>query len=217
MKTTLHKSVKNYLLEILCIADYFKAAKYGKKHWGNHGHKQVPHDVKLPGLFIWEDTPEGKFYWGKLSHRTKYPVKQGWFTLLLKRLIKAIPFLMLIVLVSCSKEKQPPIPKTQRVFYEVQCADCLVTLQDDKWNDNNELDRSKSQSFNVTGKFKYTFDNTSLSSVKFEIYVSVFAPKQQIFAKAYTNDGHIVDLSGWYGLDYPKDNPLHRDTTLILK
>lgn len=209
----INKTLKDHLLALLTIGEYFKARRNANKQGTT---PFLTEYSSLGNMFAWRDTIDGFDYWKDKATR-QYPVNNNWLQHLIKHIILRLPFLLLLLCVSCQKEK-PIEPKKQIVYYEVQCQDCLIVLESDKWNSSNELDRSKNQSFNVTGKFKYSFENTSLDSVKFTIYVSaLYAAKQQIVARAYTNDGHITELSGWYGFDVNNDYPYSRDGVLKLK
>lgn len=88
--------------------------------------------------------------------------------------------MLLLTLASCGKETEL-VPKEQVVTYTLTCQDCLIYLEDSKWNRNNKLDRSKNQYFNVKGDFSYKFTNTvGLDSVEATIYVGVFGPRQKV-------------------------------------
>lgn len=217
------KTIKSVLLSVLTLSEYRRVTKNMTDQYGQKHRKLILRDETtdndssvVASLFRWSATQQGRRYWSAIAVRDTKP-KEGKFARLIKWFIRFIPALMIVMIVSSCQKDKPVEPKKQRVYYEVQCADCLIILESDKWNSSNELERSKNQSFNVTGKFKYSFENNTLDSAKFSIFVSVFSPKQQIVARAYTNDGHTADLSGWYGLDYPNDNPLQREAVLKLK
>lgn len=87
-------------------------------------------------------------------------------------------FIAGLTLASCSKKQH--IADVQTVTYSLKCADCLIYLEDDKWNRDNEQDRSKYQAFNVSGQFRYSFVNKSRDEVSARIYVSVFSNAQVV-------------------------------------
>jgi hypothetical protein len=112
--------------------------------------------------------------------------------------ITLLSAILIIGLISCKKED----PKTNKQFvnYEVECIDCVVYLEDSKWNYTNEMERSKNQHFNVQGKFHYGFENTNLDSIRVKLYVGTFSPYQEVKLNVYTNDGiryEIVDRLGF--------------------
>jgi len=85
-------------------------------------------------------------------------------------------FIAGLTLASCSKKQH--FADEQIVTYNLKCADCLIYLEDDKWNRDNEQERSKFQAFNVSGQFRYSFVNKNREEVSARIYVSVFSNAQ---------------------------------------
>lgn len=116
----------------------------------------------------------------------------------------AIAALILVALVSCNKEKEV-IEPIQKIAYNVECAYCLVYIEDNVWNRMNELERSKNQHFAVNGKWRYEFMNTKLDSVEMNISVSVMGGKQNVKASISTNDGKSVSINETLGYS---DSPL---------
>lgn len=85
-------------------------------------------------------------------------------------------FIISLTITACSKKEH--ISDIQTVTYSLRCDDCLIYLEDDKWNRDNDQERSKFQSFNVSGQFRYTFVNKNREEVSARIYVSVFSNAQ---------------------------------------
>ena len=125
-----------------------------------------------------------------------------------------------MILASC--EKTQTIPDVQIVTYSLSCEDCLIQLESDKWNRNNELDRSKNQSFNVTGSFVYSFDNrvNGLDTASAVVSVSVFYPREQVIKLGIMdNQGRrtsVVDTLG-FSPDYRKSDKYEVIVKLPLK
>lgn len=120
-----------------------------------------------------------------------------------------------LALASCKKEA--PIEPEQKVTYSVACDYCLVYVEDDIWNPDNDQDRSKSQHFNVRGQWKYQWTNASRDSVNMRIVVGVFSPRQNIKATIRTNDGKSATFSGPLGFDPRITDPQDSETVLTLK
>lgn len=212
--------LKTWLLSVLTLSEYFAAVvnikNQDRENYLTKNSKIKGFDIDFAALFNWTKSNEGLKYWAAIYCRDSKPYESFWVSVK-KFFIRFLPMLMMVMaLASCQKEK-PIEPRKQVVTYQVECKDCLITLESDKWNRHNDLERSKNQVFNVTGKFKYSFVNTSLDSVKFSIYVGVFGGKQYIKAMVYTNDGHTTNIDGFYGLDYPKEYPLERFAKISLK
>ncbi|PPK98997.1 hypothetical protein [Parapedobacter indicus] len=119
--------------------------------------------------------------------------------------MKKLLFIAAITIAACSKEQ---LPETQSVTYQLNCKDCVIYLEDDKWNHYNELDRSKFQYFNVKGSFTYTFDNVGqLDTVNAKVFVSVFNAAQRIDLTISENlRGKSVRLVDTLGLPYALEN-----------
>lgn len=120
--------------------------------------------------------------------------------------------------IGCSKDEIIR-PEQQRVTYIINCKDCLITMEDDKWNSKNELDRSKSQSFNVKGDFKYSFVNESgLNSVTASIYVSALdGYSQRVILTIKDNLGRINTTEQTLGFSMSEDYDYEFTSTLKLK
>lgn len=121
---------------------------------------------------------------------------------------------------SCIKEEQI-MPSEQVVTYTLKCEDCLLQLEDDKWNAGNELERSKNQYFNVKGSFRYQFTNTTgLDSVTAVVSVSALYPRQQVvYLNIWDNQGRstrVIDTLG-FSHDYRKDDKYEVTVKLPLK
>lgn len=106
-----------------------------------------------------------------------------------------------IMAASCIKKEQI-MPSEQVVTYSLKCEDCLIYLEDDKWNRYNELDRSKYQYFNVKGSFRYQFTNTAvLDTASAVVSVSVLYPRQQVvYLNIWDNQGRstrVIDTLGF--------------------
>ena len=101
---------------------------------------------------------------------------------------------------SCSKEEWPT-PSEQVITYTLKCDDCLIYLEDDKWNAGNELQRSKNQHFNVKGSFWYQFTNTTgLNSVTGKIWVSALTQGPQVvYLSIRYNQGRSVEVRDTLG------------------
>src|SRR5690606_785432 len=130
-------------------------------------------------------------------------------------------FIVIMSATSCIKE-EIPLPTNQVVRYSLSCEDCLIQLEDDKWNRYNELDRSKNQYFNVTGSFVYSFDNPAngLDTASAVVSVSVFYPREQvIYLKIWDNQGRKVSVTDTLGFsaDYRKDDKYEVTVKLPLK
>lgn len=129
--------------------------------------------------------------------------------------------IVIITATSCIKE-EIPLPIDQVVSYSLSCADCLIQLESDKWNRYNELDRSKNQSFNVTGSFVYSFDNpvNGLDTASAVVSVSVLYPVEQVvYINVWDNQGRsarVIDTLGFSG-DYRKDDKYRVSVKLPLK
>lgn len=129
-------------------------------------------------------------------------------------------FIAIIVMASCRKEN-PVLPSEQVVTYALTCEDCLIYLEDAKWNRRNELQRSKSQYFNVRGDFKYSFTNTAgLDSVEASVSVSVLYPAEQVIRlNIFDNQGRsvqVIDTLG-FSADWRKDDKYELIARLNLK
>ncbi|MFB5946116.1 hypothetical protein [Albibacterium profundi] len=119
----------------------------------------------------------------------------------------AIACIALAALASCSKEKESFDPQ-QKITYQVECDYCLVYIEDNVWNRNNKLDRSKNQHFNVDGNWRYEWVNTELDSIEMKIIVGVLGGKQNVKASIRTNDGKSVSFDEVMGYN---DNPMKED------
>jgi hypothetical protein len=113
----------------------------------------------------------------------------------------AVLFIVIMSATSCIKEEQI-MPSDQVVTYTLKCEDCLIYLEDDKWNAGNELQRSKNQYFNVKGSFRYQFTNTTgLDSVTAIVSVSVLrGDSQVIYLNIWDNQGRatrVIDTLGF--------------------
>lgn len=121
-----------------------------------------------------------------------------------------------LLLASCSKT-ETPTPE-QQVTYTVDCNTCLVYVEDQTWNADNEQERSRSQHFNVSGTWRYQWTNTNRDSVTMRIVVSVFAPRQVVKAGIQTNDGRGTEMEKLMGFDPTLSDPSPLfDTVLTLK
>lgn len=101
---------------------------------------------------------------------------------------------------SCKKD-QDITPKDQIVNYHVECDYCLVYVEDNTWNYLNELERSKNQHFNISGKWDYQFVNTKLDSLTIKFYVAPYF-KQSIKAIVTTNDNRKLVINEYLGGDF---------------
>lgn len=133
----------------------------------------------------------------------------------------AVLFIVIMSATSCIKENIT-LPTDQVVRYSLSCADCLIYLEDDKWNRYNELDRSKNQYFNVTGSFVYSFDNpvNGLDTASAVVSVSVLYPIEQVIKLVIMdNQGRRVSVTDTLGFspDYRKDNKYEVSVKLPLK
>lgn len=129
--------------------------------------------------------------------------------------------IVIMTATSCSKEKSP-LPTDQVVTYSLSCEDCLIQLESGKWNRHNELDRSKNQSFNVTGSFVYSFDNpvNGLDTASAVVSVSVLYPVEQVIKLVIMdNQGRRVSVTDTLGFsyDYRKDDKYEVSVKLPLK
>ncbi len=127
---------------------------------------------------------------------------------------------MVIMTASCIKEEQI-MPSDQVVTYSLKCEDCLIYLEDDKWNRYNELDRSKYQYFNVKGSFRYQFTNTAgLDTASAVVSVSVLYPRQQVvYLNIWDNQGRstrVIDTLG-FSPDWTKVDKYELRAKLDLK
>lgn len=121
-----------------------------------------------------------------------------------------------LLIASCSKTETPD--PEQQVTYTVDCIACLVYVEDNIWNAGNEQERSRSQHFNVSGTWRYTWTNTSRDSVTMRIVVSVFAKRQAVKARIETNDGKLTKMEKLMGFDPTLSDPSPLfDTVLTLK
>lgn len=125
-----------------------------------------------------------------------------------------------IMAASCIKKEQI-MPSEQVVTYTLKCEDCLIYLEDDKWNRYNELDRSKYQYFNVKGSFRYQFTNTAgLDTASAVVSVSVLYPRQQVvYLNIWDNQGRstrVIDTLG-FSPDWTKDYSYELSAKLDLK
>ncbi len=83
----------------------------------------------------------------------------------------------LIVFAACSKEE---LPKPQIITYEAWCDNCFIFLEDAAVNRTNVEELKDYKKFNVSGYFRYEFENTkNLEKVFATIIVSVFYPYDQ--------------------------------------
>ena len=128
--------------------------------------------------------------------------------------------IVIMTATSCIKEEQI-MPSEQVVTYSLKCDDCLIYLEDDKWNAGNELDRSKNQYFNVKGSFRYQFTNTTgLDSVTAVVSISVLYPRQQVvYLNIWDNQGRstrVIDTLG-FSHDYRKDDKYEVSVKFPLK
>lgn len=133
----------------------------------------------------------------------------------MKKLFISIIAIAAIAMTSCKKEA--PIEPEQKVTYSVACDYCLVYVEDDIWNADNDQDRSKSQHFNVRGQWKYQWTNASRDSINMRIVVGVFSPRQNIKATITTTDGRSVTFNGALGFDPRITDPQDGETVLTLK
>lgn len=129
--------------------------------------------------------------------------------------------IVIMTATSCIKE-EIPLPMNQVVSYSLSCKDCLIQLESDKWNRYNELDRSKNQSFNVTGSFLYSFDNpvNGLDTASAVVSVSVLYPVEQVIKLVIMdNQGRSVSVTDTLGFsyDYRKDDKYRVSVKLPLK
>src|SRR5690606_10992913 len=129
-------------------------------------------------------------------------------------------FIVIMSATSCIKEEQI-MPSEQVVTYSLKCEDCLIQLEDDKWNAGNELERSKNQYFNVKGSFRYQLTNTTgLDSVTAVVSVSVLYPRQQVvYLNIWDNQGRstrVIDTLG-FSHDYRKDDKYEVSVKFPLK
>ena len=132
----------------------------------------------------------------------------------------AVLIIVIMSATSCIKEEQI-MPSEQVVTYTLKCEDCLIYLEDDKWNAGNELERSKNQYFNVKGSFRYQFTNTTgLDSVTAVVSVSVLYPRQQIvYLNIWDNQGRatrVIDTLG-FSPDWTKDDKYEVSVKFPLK
>lgn len=129
--------------------------------------------------------------------------------------------IVIIAATSCSKEESP-FPTDQVVTYSLSCEDCLIRLESNKWNRYNDLDRSKNQSFNVTGSFVYSFDNpvNGLDTAAAVVSVSVFYPREQVIKLGIMdNQGRRTSVTDTLGFspDFRKDDKYEVTVKLPLK
>lgn len=123
-------------------------------------------------------------------------------------------FIIISTITACSKKEH--ISDIQTVTYNLKCSDCLIYLEDDKWNRDNEQDRSKFQIFNVSGQFRYTFINRNRDEVSARIYVSVFSNAQVVELEISENlNGKKVYMLDTLG--YRPFKPSKFEETLTLK
>lgn len=105
--------------------------------------------------------------------------------------------LLIAGLTSCSKELSAPAPvKPQIVTYSVTCKACLVYFEDNQWNRNNHMPErpdNVSQHINVYGSWSTKFEVTDIDTASLRLYVSAFAPEQEVHARIVTNDGLEFD------------------------
>lgn len=127
---------------------------------------------------------------------------------------------LLLSFASCIKEDISVPPTEQVVTYAISCKDCLAVIESSKWNSGNELDRSKSQYFNVTGSFRVSFTNTELDTARVVVSVSALYPVEQVvYINIWDNQGRsarIVDTLG-YSADWSKNNPYELEAKLALR
>lgn len=129
--------------------------------------------------------------------------------------------IVIISATSCRKEESQ-FPTDQVVTYSLSCEDCIIRLESNKWNRYNELDRSKNQSFNVTGSFVYSFDNpvNGLDTASAVVSVSVFYPREQVIRLSIMdNQGRRTSVTDTLGFspDYRKDDKYEVSVKLPLK
>jgi|GEM_PF-5358550 len=127
----------------------------------------------------------------------------------MKKLTNVLTALVLALLASCTKSEDIT-PSVQEVTYTLHCKDCIIYLTDSKWNDGNELERSKHQYFNVSGDFSYTFINKgNIETARAEVSVSVLYPVQQeVTLSIRDNQGRTVTVVDTLGFS---SNPSQRD------
>ena len=133
----------------------------------------------------------------------------------------AVLFIVIMSATSCIKEEQI-MPSEQVVTYTLKCEDCLIYLEDDKWNRYNELDRSKNQYFNVTGSFVYSFDNpiNGLDTASAVVSVSALYPREQVIRLVIMdNQGRRTSVTDTLGFspDYRKHDKYEVSVKLPLK
>lgn len=136
------------------------------------------------------------------------------------RLKLAALIIVIMTATSCSKE-EIPLPN-QVVTYSLSCEDCLIQLESNKWNRYNELDRSKNQTFNVTGSFVYSFDNpvNGLDTASAVVSVPVLYSREQVIKLVIMdNQGRRVSVTDTLGFsyDYRKDDKYEVSVKLPLK
>lgn len=133
----------------------------------------------------------------------------------------AVLFIVIMTATSCIKENIT-LPTNQVVRYSLSCEDCLIQLESHKWNRHNKLDRSKNQSFNVTGSFVYSFDNpvNGLDTASAVVSVSALYPVEQVIKLVIMdNQGRrksVMDTLG-FSPDYRKDDKYEVSVKLPLK
>lgn len=109
-----------------------------------------------------------------------------------------ILFLTLLIagLTSCSKQANDlPTPvKPITVKYSVECPACAVYFEDNVFNRNNGTDTRNEQYQVIHGSWTTTFKaDTAFKTASLRIYVSVFAPAQQVHARIVTSDNKAID------------------------